>query len=420
MAYTEFYVTKGSSVADTNGGGPSLGTNDGPVKTNTNCSSDVAGTTITDDDAGGWAGASDNDWICFDTAGSKDFARITNISGNDLTVTPAVTGSASGKTVNVGGAWATVDHATDTVTTSFVNGSSDSPRINIKYESGVAYAEEVDLPNSGTAAIPITIEGYETTAGDRSSNLSLIQPASVVGNGVFTSTSGKDFLVLCNLKVVSVTSHREGFNGVSDYTFFHRLWIETTGGTGHGIYNTGTYCAAILCYADTSGDGFDIGQYATFIACYSKDAGRYGFQVKGFSRAICCIVDTPADDCFRDVSYGSTVFGCVGYKSTAGSGAVTSSREGQVFINNIFAENNQYGIEKGAAFEQLFEDYNAFYFNNQGEVLNVPNRGANDVTLSGDPFTDAANKDFSLDNVAGQGAACRDAGVDGGDNPGHA
>ena len=104
MPHTEFYVTKGSSVSDTNGGGPNLGTNDGPIVTKTNCSSDGAGTTVTNDDADGWGTAAADDWICFDTAGTKDFARITNVAVDALTVTPAVALSAGGKTVNVNGA----------------------------------------------------------------------------------------------------------------------------------------------------------------------------------------------------------------------------------------------------------------------------------------------------------------------------
>jgi hypothetical protein len=39
--------------------------------------------------------------------------------------------------------------------------------------------------------------------------------------------------------------------------------------------------------------------------------------------------------------------------------------------------------------------------------------GIGDIALTGDPFTNAAGDDYSLDNVANQGAACRGAGFPG-------
>ncbi len=54
-----------------------------------------------------------------------------------------------------------------------------------------------------------------------------------------------------------------------------------------------------------------------------------------------------------------------------------------------------------------FEDYNAFYNNTSGEVQNVT-AGDNGITLTADPFTDAANDNFNLNDTAGGGADCKD------------
>jgi hypothetical protein len=90
---------------------------------------------------------------------------------------------------------------------------------------------------------------------------------------------------------------------------------------------------------------------------------------------------------------------------------------------------NTYGIignEQGL----VHEDYNAFY-NSGDELTNIfPQAGAGDhvggnsITLTDDPFVNAAGGNFALNNTAGAGAACRDAGYPGamvdGTNIGHA
>jgi len=84
-------------------------------------------------------------------------------------------------------------------------------------------------------------------------------------------------------------------------------------------------------------------------------------------------------------------------------------------VNNIIMNNGGYGIAQPVAQthgDVPWIDYNAFYNNTSGARQNV-NASPHDVTLTGDPFTNAAGNDFSLNNVAGAGAACRNAGFPG-------
>jgi len=62
--------------------------------------------------------------------------------------------------------------------------------------------------------------------------------------------------------------------------------------------------------------------------------------------------------------------------------------------------------------QALGVDFNAVGGNTSGNYSQIPS-GPHDVTLTGDPFTNAAGNDFSLNNVAGAGAACRNAGFPG-------
>jgi hypothetical protein len=102
------------------------------------------------------------------------------------------------------------------------------------------------------------------------------------------------------------------------------------------------------------------------------------------------------------------------------SGTWTNTNHVLACINNICTNNLRYGLEIADGTSDLegtcWIDFNAYHNNTSGATLNLPaGQGANDVTLSGDPFTDAAGGDWSLDNVAGEGAAC---GPDQGPDPG--
>lgn len=84
-----------------------------------------------------------------------------------------------------------------------------------------------------------------------------------------------------------------------------------------------------------------------------------------------------------------------------------------VIVNNIFDSNGGWGINDttGPAKQIVIIRANAFRNNTSGQV--TPFSMLNAVTLTGIPFTDAPNGDFTLNNTAGAGAACRAAGSPG-------
>jgi hypothetical protein len=57
----------------------------------------------------------------------------------------------------------------------------------------------------------------------------------------------------------------------------------------------------------------------------------------------------------------------------------------------------------------IYANYNA-YRNNTSGPRQYLTAGANDVTLTADPYTNEAGNDFSLNATAGGGAACTDTG----------
>lgn len=80
--------------------------------------------------------------------------------------------------------------------------------------------------------------------------------------------------------------------------------------------------------------------------------------------------------------------------------------------NNILVSNGAYGVSfatAGMADTMWAKVYaNAYYNNTSGARQNFVT-GDGDVTLSGVPFTSAGSNDFTLDNTASEGAACRSA-----------
>lgn len=76
--------------------------------------------------------------------------------------------------------------------------------------------------------------------------------------------------------------------------------------------------------------------------------------------------------------------------------------------NNIFYGNTGYGVnlKSGTKMGSSFTNRNNAYGGNTTAARNNLTAGTADVALSGDPFTNAAGGDFSLDSTAGEGAAC--------------
>ncbi len=89
---------------------------------------------------------------------------------------------------------------------------------------------------------------------------------------------------------------------------------------------------------------------------------------------------------------------------------------GTIIRNNLIVSNAGVGFNVTALSTTYpcaapYADYNAFYANGTARTGNVG--GLHDVSLTADPFTAKGSGDFSLNNTAGGGAACRGAGFPG-------
>ena len=98
---------------------------------------------------------------------------------------------------------------------------------------------------------------------------------------------------------------------------------------------------------------------------------------------------------------------------TVAQNADTNPNAVYSIYNCLMVGNGGYGINTDTAGSGIpdrgYVDLNAFYNNTSGNYSETVLAGANDITLTADPFTDAANDDYSLNNTAGGGALLRDA-----------
>jgi len=419
MPYTEFYVTKSAGVSNLNGGGPRLGANDGPVLTLT---AGAAGATvaegteteITDLSGGIWTGCLIGDWLRWDTGGVAEWRRITNIGGPVATVHAACTVGAQ-KGVKVGGAWTTVDYAASSVSTASVNAAGHPPRINVKY-SATAYPEAVLVDNVGTGAIPITFEGYETTAGDGcpNGNLPIINSTGIVCVATF-GVSNKNYIHVSNLDLRTTTDGDTGLQfNTSHYGRVFNVKAEATGANGYGITLSSSFVIAVNCQAiGAAVDGFYVTNSSVF-NCRATGCGRYGFYLHQGAYCVArgLIADNNGDDNIHINLDWMLVEGCVCYGSVAGSGIRLNdpTDESPMLMNNILYGNNQFGIEADTAYHEV-ADWNAFGAN--GAARSNIDAGVHDVTLTADPFVNAAGGNFALNNAAGGGALCHSVGFPG-------
>ena len=283
------------------------------------------------------------------------------------------------------------------------------------YGKGGTYTLTNAVPNtSGGPFAPLTginllIEGYETSRGDLGTP-PVFDAGAQTSITLVTTTGGSGGQVHFVNWVLDGNSGADnnGFDG-SGASYgadrVYRVWARDCPGIGLNINalavqikatgcGTGICCAAQLaCLVGPIADGNTVG---------IDVAGSYVCIVRPV------IINNTANGLECGTSHGVVVVDPTVYNNGADGIDMGSRLTGSV-VGGVFTENDAYGINNPNAFNFILQV--AGVNNTSGFIKTATARDFGQITLTGDPFIDAAGDDFRPDDTAGQGASLRGEGV---------
>lgn len=338
----------------------------------------------------------------------------------------------AGTAEGAGNAWQTWGKALST--------AAAGDTVHVKSSAAYTLTASPTCANSGSiAAGPIQIIGYQTTPGD--------------GGTKPTVTSATNSIRLVDL------------NGKSYWNFDNIRFTHTAATRGYGISASASVSASTGlvvrncefdgCLVGIDGDNvtnFQISK-ALIHNCKIVNSTAQGIRIGGMgaqfaSKIIDTMIAGNAGAGLLSDNNNAAFFleGCIIYDNGAEGVAMTatptqqnlwlrrcaihsntgngvtfrSAASGELshleIENCYFWSNGGYGISitgGGASVCQIGVNRNNAYGSNTSGARNSLPVGTADLTLTGDPATNAAGGDFSLNNTAGAGAALRNAGFPG-------
>lgn len=305
----------------------------------------------------------------------------------------------------VGTPWKTLQKAFDTLT----RNTTDGNQVNLKAGTAHVNSATLDLTTfigggALSATAPLILRGYTSAAND--GGIGEID----CGGATMWAASTYDYIALIDLKI-----HNPGDNNCIylDDTI-SMIGCEVYPGASNPSNKTAIYFdtggLVLGCYIHDwpSGYGIRVGNYSTVCGNYVDMSGTGIYANKHILGNI-VVVGSTASVGIQTTEGGGLVEGNICYNTTAGTtyGIYTSDSGtsiGMTVINNIvvgWSGAGGDGIDSG--YNIGFIGYNAFYNCTNNVTISDQkfiDLTASDVALAANPFTDAANGDFSLTDAA--------------------
>ncbi len=361
------------------------------------------------------------------TPSAADVGNVVNfLTGTNVTATVRVISS-----INVGAKTWTMDanvvtSGTTTNATANMGGALASPGAFGLYHiaghdcwiAGGAYTVTSATANMAAGCLTLAggaatngqrVEGYASSRGDKGA-YPIVKADGVITTFTLITTASATVVENIEIDGNSRASSR-GINQGATTSFVIRvrgknftnnaflssnavnevLWCEATTCSTQAAFQVtnASYCTA---YSNTI-TGFIPSGGAFFYRCLSIN--NTGGSSHGFDPGSVCKIR----EC---VAYGN---GGRGINTASGTWTLT-------LINTICVSNAGNGFGGAIANDNIYMFSCAYYNNGTNVSANIT--AANNIggiLLTGDPFTNAAGNDFSLNNTAGAGAACRAAGI---------
>src|SRR3990167_7761950 len=327
--------------------------------------------------------------------------QVVSVAAGVATMDRSVgTGGSTGGTGNLGGAFLTIAQG---LTLSTVAGM-------MVYVRGGTYNITTALsPASLGWAYRTRLVGYATTRGD------LGQPIISVTAAIDGLTPGLGW-TFENLELDGTSVGLRGVNPTTVHGTLVNCHIHHF--VQYGLSASYEYWSLIRCEVDHNNNGIWSNAVGGVMDCWVHDNTSDGVAVFTTCRVTGNVIANNGGHGLI-YNYGGLILNNILYGNGGDGIRATQSYSfnigAGVCENNILVNNGGYGINQQTAqthADYPWIDYNAFYNNTSGARQNV-NASPHDVTLTGDPFTNAAGDDFTLNNTAGAGAACRGAGFPG-------
>lgn len=284
--------------------------------------------------------------------------------------------------------------------------------------------------NSGTNESPIQWRGYyDTTIGNledvgRSSATSALTVTNfpIIDGGADYQLIFGDYNQLINLKVTCAGNRYAALSNGDSYTEAWRCLFENTdtGNSASAGAFSGIYVVAYDCDFKISSDNsganacyIERGSAASCRAWHTNAArdcnGYYGSANPCVFRH--CIAYNFAIGMY--INSGGVAGNCTLYNVGTGFFLGATQRQ-HLLVNNIAYSVAGYvfsGVNGGSA--MFINNAAGAYTSGRIDAANLGSilEEKDPIVLTGDPFTNSATQDFTLNNDAGEGAACR-AGTD--------
>lgn len=295
-------------------------------------------------------------------------------------------------------------------------------RVNIKAGTYLNGATDRTFGTSGTTTQPIWWRGYNTTIGDLDGDVSTTKPIISFTQARFLISGAHN--IFSSLKISGADNVATGAT-VQILTggtgcWFIECQMEYTGSTAtmralrNGV--DGTFLLNCWLSAPATSDSVVRADESMTLKHCTIAGGDIGMETAIPSNSFVihgCVFDNQASEAikFTEGPIGSDIIGCIFYSPGGDAIEFVAAPSRRVTIaENVFSSVGGYGINNSSGTNTAFISVinNGFYSITSGHTNGLGDTPVkNSISLSADPFVDAANGDFNLNDTAGGGALLR-------------
>jgi hypothetical protein len=326
---------------------------------------------------------------------------------------PAAAGSANLGTYNMGGALASPGKLGEAL----ANSNSRASGMNCWIKSGTytitsttanVTGGRVSLPSS----IMLRVEGYDNTRGDLGTK-PVISAGTQTSFTIFTTNGDfnnkQQFVVNLEFNGNSQTSVRGISCVVNGYR--DRIWrCRSKNCNNVGFFGQAEF---IECIAESCNIGLQPSSHSSLYGCVAFSSTSDGFllgSTQGQSVVNCLSYSNGGKGFNTTTGFPHTFINCVAHGNT-GDGFDFQTYGMQVAINCLATNNGGWGFNLSNRDTFLINCAGRSNTTGNVDTTTVPFVNQGFVTLTADPYQNAAGADFRLNNNAGGGAALRGLGI---------